>query len=340
MSPPLTGTSHIFQAGNITRRPLHLVTKQYILAESEGAVLILVHGSGYNKEIWEPFLQDLKVNQDKPGNNGYISEAWTFDCPNHGQAAGLNEDELKANPADISLDDFARVGLGLLLSGLIQRLDRRPLVFAGHSAGALSAIILAAHYHQETHRVPNQVILIEPPAELFRSFPAKKHNAEHLFQLTKERRDVWESKESAKEWFAKRIPWKLWDSRALDAYVDGGLRPLPTAMYPETKSGVTLSCYKIHEAFTYINLGELYSVTQYMERLQHALTFSVIFGQTSFLKPKMEQENELTSKYGFSVDTIGGAGHLVVQESPAKLALLVYTLLGERKMMDWQRSKL
>lgn len=39
------------------------------------------------------------------------------------------------------------------------------------------------------------------------------------FEMTKTRKDIWPSREAARQWLAKRIPCKLWDPRILQLYV-------------------------------------------------------------------------------------------------------------------------
>lgn len=63
-------------------------------AHVKGVTLILAHCTGGHKEIWEPTLSDLwtviSTKKDFP-----IREIWSIDCPNHGEAAVLNEQTLK-----------------------------------------------------------------------------------------------------------------------------------------------------------------------------------------------------------------------------------------------------
>jgi hypothetical protein len=40
-----------------------------------------------------------------------------------------------------------------------------------------------------------------------------------VVKLTLNRKDQWPSKEHALNYFSKRLPWNLWDSRALESFV-------------------------------------------------------------------------------------------------------------------------
>ena len=49
---------------------------------------------GFHKEHWELVINDLQAILNK-GAKMKIHEIWSIDCPNHGDAAHLNEDALK-----------------------------------------------------------------------------------------------------------------------------------------------------------------------------------------------------------------------------------------------------
>lgn len=84
----------------------HLITaKRYwksiptsqVLKDPDAFTLIFAHGTGFHKEHFEATLEDLyKCVQNHPGHSSIkIREAWTIDCPNHGEAAFLNEKSLQ-----------------------------------------------------------------------------------------------------------------------------------------------------------------------------------------------------------------------------------------------------
>ena len=54
--------------------------------------LIVLHSTSFHKETWEPCLESLlnlgtSADGKKPPN---IREAWSIECPNHGESAVLN----------------------------------------------------------------------------------------------------------------------------------------------------------------------------------------------------------------------------------------------------------
>lgn len=66
---------------------------QFYSEDPDASTLIFAHGTGFHKEQWEPTLEYL---YDISSRNGgmKIREAWSIDCPNHGDAVVLNEEEL------------------------------------------------------------------------------------------------------------------------------------------------------------------------------------------------------------------------------------------------------
>lgn len=57
---------------------------------SPGFTAIFAHGTGFHKEQWEPTIHRLFEFNTK-ANLPILREAWSVDCPNHGQSYILNE---------------------------------------------------------------------------------------------------------------------------------------------------------------------------------------------------------------------------------------------------------
>ncbi len=65
-----------------------------------------------DKEAWEPTIEYLfNTVKDATSTGGpLIREAWSFDMPNHGESAALNEDVLNEGKAGLS-ESSVRPGL-------------------------------------------------------------------------------------------------------------------------------------------------------------------------------------------------------------------------------------
>lgn len=75
--------------------PLVSTAKRYwrassaVLNDPEALTLIFAHGTGFHKEQLEPTIEDLYKLLES--GKVKVREAWAIDCPNHGDAAILNE---------------------------------------------------------------------------------------------------------------------------------------------------------------------------------------------------------------------------------------------------------
>jgi pimeloyl-ACP methyl ester carboxylesterase len=80
--------------------PFYITAKQYSLPEfdfdnADAVTLILLHGTGFHKETWEPLLETVFDLASCGEGTVKIREAWAIDCPNHGASAALNESILQ-----------------------------------------------------------------------------------------------------------------------------------------------------------------------------------------------------------------------------------------------------
>lgn len=97
---PLLVRDTLSSTPTFTEQSLQITAKRYWHPtlqsnDPDALTLIFAHGTGYHKEHWEPTLEDLFDFLSTEGNSSVkIREAWSIDCPNHGDAAVLNEEAL------------------------------------------------------------------------------------------------------------------------------------------------------------------------------------------------------------------------------------------------------
>jgi len=138
-------------------------------------------------------------------------------------------------------------------------------------------------------------------------------------------RDMWPSREDARAWMSRRSPWKDWKSQVLDHFIEFALRDLPIATYPNTRSGVTLCCTRQQEA---ISDQDAFDSIDRLTELCGMLPVHCIFGAKHDLVAAETQQALISGRRMASVTRIPGAGHLVVQEQPFKLAERVFAILN------------
>jgi len=74
--------------------------------DQKGLTLILAHGTGFPKEVWEPIIERIFIMENAKPNGLPIREAWAIDAPNHGDAAALNVDVLRSGAYDLVCELF------------------------------------------------------------------------------------------------------------------------------------------------------------------------------------------------------------------------------------------
>ncbi|KNZ80814.1 hypothetical protein J132_04243 [Termitomyces sp. J132] len=238
--------------------PLITTAKRYWLPEltanaddPNALTLVLLHSTSFHKETWEPSLEKLLALSAQPESKVKIREAWSLDCPNHGEAGHLNQQLLneRAFRNNFTCEKYAKAA-HLFLSdapyhsaGIDFR--TRNLVGIGHSLGGNAMLILQ---HLEPRVRFRSLIIVEPlispagPTHLNKLRSILVHGAH-------ERRDVWPDRERAMIALRRRERTAKWDPRILDLFVKHAVVPHPGSYEKETPyTGVTLACTRDQEA--------------------------------------------------------------------------------------------
>ncbi|CDO69450.1 hypothetical protein BN946_scf184817.g10 [Trametes cinnabarina] len=295
--------------------------------------LVLLHAIASHKESWLPTVEHLfELQETIPTNAFTIVEAWSMDKPNHGHAAVANQHRLIEDPRVISGRQVGRAVQAFLKSGLIAA--GSTVVAIGHSAGA--CIMVQATDDCAVTELPfSSLIMVDPPMmtpEILQKALAEGWPLLRAMEIAKNRKDVWPSRSAAKEWFAKRFPWRRWDPRVLDLYVEHALCDLPTASYPDLKEGVTLSISRAQEINGYSGHADAHAALERLKVLCPTIPVHCIFGGQVDMVPLESQAaivDEDAGRRMRSIVRIARSGHLLVQEAPRDLALAIWSILHE-----------
>ncbi|KAL2874997.1 hypothetical protein SGCOL_009841 [Colletotrichum sp. CLE4] len=233
---------------------LKLAVKEYIPKDNPnpqpGDVTIIgAHANGFPKELYEALWQDLHAQSLLPTSKFRIRSIIIADAAWQGRSSTLNEPLLGNDPGWF---DHPRD-----LLHLINTLrPPRPLLGVGHSFGG-NAIVNVALINP---RLFSGVVLLDPVISKWSS-NAKGTIAASPAAASARRRDLWPSREEARKAFLKSPFYRGWDERVFNAWMDHGLRDVPTQLYPSpssntpnttlTKESVTLATTKHQEVFTY-----------------------------------------------------------------------------------------
>ncbi|KZT40158.1 hypothetical protein SISSUDRAFT_1060517 [Sistotremastrum suecicum HHB10207 ss-3] len=315
----LPGELHVYDPR--PEYPFQIAAKKYIPKRSteDGYTLILSHGTGYHKEQWEPALERLFELAEEGGFP--IREAWGIDCPNHGDSAVLNAKVLQWGYS--KLFDWHEYGrsIHLFLTGYQNGyFSHRKLIGIAHSMGAVGMTLSTTYFPKVKF---DRLVFCEPMM-----FPPGGPKLD-LATGAEKRRDIWPSKQEAFDWLSNRSAFKIWDKRVLKRFCEDGMTDLPTVNYPDQTEGVTLKCYKVHEAASYGPEPGKFRALEYMGTLYRRFPVHLIFGGINDYLPR-EVNNAVINAGGggaLSVQRVEGSGHLVVQRKPIELAACIFNAL-------------
>jgi pimeloyl-ACP methyl ester carboxylesterase len=267
---------------------------------SKKPVVHLAHANGFlpqtYKKALKPLLSDFKVVSLQ------IRPMWAGAEPNELRNWHLFADDLKQGLSDLSLT---------------------RVVGIGHSLGGVSTLY-AAVKNQELF---SHVILIDPtllaPAVLSKIFWMKLVGLEARGSLVKSalrRRRFWTSQKDVYEYFKGRPLFKTWPENTVKEYAKSITRPA-------FGGGVELAYPPEWEARIYRTIPT--DVWKFPQGLTQPTL--VIRGENSNTFGKGSEEAFRRANPQAVIAVVKGAGHLVPQEKPEKVGVLITDFLKRDK---------
>ncbi|KAJ7204123.1 Alpha/beta hydrolase fold-1 [Mycena pura] len=305
------------------------------MSNDEGLSMLLAHGIGAHKEQWEPIIEQVfRMQRHKPRSK-CVREAWAFDWPSHGDAAVLNRELLastrqmgvcKSRPRPHSpcavphaAFEWAAAIAGFLRSPCFR--GKRAVAVA-HSAGA-SALLLAVK-DIPVGAVPYvSIVFIEPylaTRPIYYTHVGDTQQA--LVAATIMRRARWGSRAEAAAWLRARAPWKFWDARVLQRFVEHGLADADG-------DTVALKCDRRLEALAFPDVHPHFAAVGEFARMCHAVPIHLVWASRGEIVPKAVQDALVDESHGrvaASITRVQG-GHMVVQENPDIVARVICTAI-------------
>ncbi|KAL4937734.1 hypothetical protein BDV06DRAFT_232381 [Aspergillus oleicola] len=224
---------------------LQLAIKQYIPLDnltpgSDDLTVIAGHANGIPKECYEPLWEELLSSLAYVK----IKAIWIADCVHQGVSGVLNEHSLGNDP---NWFDHSRDLLFMV--NHFRELIQPPIVGIAHSFSCSQFVHLSIMHPRLLH----SLVLLEPMIQV--ESPSKP-GGPNPARWTSSRPDVWPSREDAERYIRESSFWRRWDPRSTDQYIQYGLRPAPTVLYPNSDPGaMTLVTTKAQEAWTYLRLN-------------------------------------------------------------------------------------
>jgi len=337
------------QRAQVRETALYNVFNRYVLSERPKSgvpiSLLVLQANGFPKEIWEPCLGFLINEMKQSTNSTFIEEIWTMDAVNHGDSGLVNEKYLtdSFDWADHARDILNFVAnylpesgaqdvsthlpaIGRDISGyrLTRGFQDRTLVALGHSFGGCSATRAALHAPQ----LFSSLVLVDPVI-----LPSYKIVDGGFAWMSKRcvpalsRRTMWSSREEALNLFLKSPFFQVWHPDALRAYVDYGIAP------DFASNVVKLKCSGYQEAVVFSDGLVARETWELLSQLDEKIEVYFIMAGTGAEVSGGEdaaQQVVWRRRGNCSHVRVGGAGHLITQEKPRELAILVADFLHRK----------
>lgn len=250
--------------------------------------VVFVHANGFNAQTYRHALSPLAA----------CRRVLAVDLRGHG---------LSRLPAEPRGHRSWRV-FGRDLARALATLDGPPVLLAGHSMGATSALLAAA---QDGARVGGLVlfepVVLDPVATLFAHLPWGPALIRRRLELARRaavRREAFDSADAAFAAYRGRGPFKLWPDAALADYVAGGFAP-------RAAGGVELRCARDWEAANYAAQG--HDAGAALVRLRAPVRVLKAERGSTF---RPGGGRRWAPRPGLRVDTVADAGHFFPIERP------------------------
>jgi pimeloyl-ACP methyl ester carboxylesterase len=290
---------------DVERRKIELPGRGVTLAVldwgGDGPPVLLHHANGFCGALWAPVAEKLRDR----------FRLLAVDARGHG-------DSSRPDPADATSYRWSDMADDLAAAGrrLLGDLGAPRFALAiGHSFGG--TLSMAA---ESRHPGLAEGVLMVDPVIIPKEMAVRPERVEHASSMSlraRRRRDGWDTRETARAYFASRELFARWEPRALDLYVTEGLRE-------RIGGGFELKCQGAVE-------GAVFAGNQGMDILQVAARtrarVRILWArQGNFSREVYEAMAESMARADVvSIDT----GHLVVMEQPDVVVEEVLRFAGE-----------
>ncbi|PPQ72730.1 hypothetical protein CVT25_012357 [Psilocybe cyanescens] len=308
-------------------QPFKIAAKRYTseLCRTDGVTLVFAHGTGFHKESWEPTLERLMSLQSECPGGRAIREAWSFDAPSHGHSAFLNGKTLSHRMNDVSISEIGAAIVSLVTSPY---LEGHRIIAIGHSAGTSAVMYSTKLYHPAD--IPYEaIVLIEPPmidrAVFNQNLKDRQSQIGYISKALLKQQSVWSNLEEARAWFKSRPPWNTWNENAFDLFMKHGLKEIIPG------GEITPRCTKQQEVYAFTDFEPTFEAMDQIALVCKKVPIHVVFGGVNDMVPRYSQDTVIDATKGREVSSvirIPGAGHLIVQQFPDKLAEYIFKLLS------------
>lgn len=198
--------------GNFVRKKMTLADGEvsYLDWSADAPLLHFAHATGFNAEVYQSLLTPLQGRF-------------------HVTAADLRGHGFSTLPA-VPGEQANWTTFGLDLARILDQLDKKPAVLAGHSMGAITSMMVAAAHPKRVLGL----VLVEPVlvpryarriARVMRWLGREPEPGSDLTSMAAKRRSIFPSFEAALAAYKGRGAFKTWPDDTVADYLRGGLIP-------------------------------------------------------------------------------------------------------------------
>ncbi|KAH8827509.1 Alpha/beta hydrolase family-domain-containing protein [Flagelloscypha sp. PMI_526] len=295
---------------------------------SDGVTLILLHATGFSKEMWEPFLHFFLRS---PEVRARVGEIWSFEAVHHGSSAVINSAVLESVGLSLWEDEsrdmvqflthylpsqWSDLELPTVLSPISfsekQRRvadglpKNRRVIAITHSRAGCTSALAAFHFP----KLFSSLLLTDP--SIYRPrIPDVYGLLGVLMKSALIRRGTWSCREDAIAQFSRSPLFQLWHPSSLQNYLNHGL-------YASADGKVHLKTSPLQECIAYSDIEVAYIVWTLLPSLDKDIKLCYVMpDEPSFgLDAVMSQELVWLRPENCSNIKMAGAGHLIPQEKP------------------------
>jgi pimeloyl-ACP methyl ester carboxylesterase len=271
----------------------------------DGPLALLHHATGFAAAVWAPVAEKLSQQ----------FRVVAIDARGHGDSTAPEGAEFYLWE-NFGLD-FAAVA-GALSA---EREDGRVALGLGHSFGGTACLTAAASAPALFERLVLLDPVIRPPTAM-RKGGANMSGGIALAERSRKRREVWPSRAAALAKWRTRELFGRFEPRALELYVESGLRDRPDGM-------VELKCSREIEAVVFES-GALFDPWPFVAKVD-VPTLVVWARDGNF--PRAVHEALASELHNGQVRSFDG-GHLMAMEQPDRIADLAMAFANEELPAD------
>ncbi|KAF8880536.1 alpha/beta-hydrolase [Infundibulicybe gibba] len=316
--------------------PLHVLATRYRnkhTSSKDGYTLIFLHAIGTHKETWDVAIRNL-FELSCTRYVFTIRDAFSIECPNHGESAILNREVLQTQFSDTwHTREYSRAIHRFLTAGIscgaMIDFSQRKLVAVAHSFGAPAIFLMG----ELSPKIPwLSIIAIEAgirPLHFKKSSEVLKRTQAWVWL----RPEIWSSQEAAQMELSKAPIYRQWDPRVLALYVKHGLVPHPASALPEFHDfkAVVTAITKQQEIACFRSPGVREDGMKAYELTIRDTPVHLIWGAIDEMISSEIKEAISRPRMGASpasVRYIPNAGHLVVQQQPEAISKQIYEVIS------------